>query len=572
MNRAATLGLLLVAALGLGMRLPELARRPLHTDESVHAVKFLGLWERGEYRYDPNEYHGPSLYYATLPFAWLSGAKDAAQLSEPTLRLVPVCFGVGLILLLPLLRDVLGQTGVVAAGLLTAISPAFVFYSRYYIHEIPLVCFTLLLLGSAWRYWQSGQVGWAIAAGAALGLMHATKETFVFVLAALVLAAAATILWERVVRSGGASAGDRDRHPRDPARPTTVEDGHPVGGSAPGRSGMADSAGRSGGLLADWQRKARGRLCGWHLVLALAAMGSVSALLFTSGFTHAGGLVDSVRTYLPWLSRAGGNSPHIHPWYFYFQRLGWFHAARGPVWSELLILLLALAGWVAALSGRKPAGGCLRFLRFLGFYTAALTAIYCAIAYKTPWCLLGFHHGMVLLAGAGAVVLWDWSRTHRGLRAAVAATLLFAAAQLGLQSWRAAFPYATDRRNPYVYAHTSKDLFRLIDKVRAIAMVSSNPEQLLIKAMAPGGDYWPLPWYLRQFKQVGWFDRVPPDPYAPLMIVSARYNAEFDEQSAKRWLMVSVFEHRPGVVLELYVAFDLWKRYIESLPKNRDDD
>ena len=29
------------------------------------------------------------------------------------------------------------------------------------------------------------------------------------------------------------------------------------------------------------------------------------------------------------------------------------------------------------------------------------SAIYCAIPYKTPWCVLGFLHGMILLAGAG---------------------------------------------------------------------------------------------------------------------------------------------------------------------------
>jgi len=29
-----------------------------------------------------------------------------------------------------------------------------------------------------------------------------------------------------------------------------------------------------------------------------------------------------------------------------------------------------------------------------------------AAAYKTPWCLLGFYHGMVLLAGVGVALLW----------------------------------------------------------------------------------------------------------------------------------------------------------------------
>ena len=130
-----TAALLLVAAGALALRLPQLDRRPLHTDESVHAIKFRGLWEQGVYRYDPHEYHGPSLYYFTLPSAWLSGARNFADTSETTYRIVPVLFGVGLILLLPLLRDGLGTGATLAAGVLTAVSPALLFFSRYYIRQ-----------------------------------------------------------------------------------------------------------------------------------------------------------------------------------------------------------------------------------------------------------------------------------------------------------------------------------------------------------------------------------------------------------------------------------------------------
>ena len=27
----------------------------------------------------------------------------------------------------------------------------------------------------------------------------------------------------------------------------------------------------------------------------------------------------------------------------------------------------------------------------------------------------------------------------------------------------------------------------------------------LVKIIAPDSDYWPLPWYLRRFKHVGWY-------------------------------------------------------------------
>jgi uncharacterized protein (TIGR03663 family) len=558
MKGSLTLALLFAAAIGLGLRLAQLGQRPFHTDESVHAIKFLGLWEKGVYRYDPQEYHGPILYYATLPFAWLSGAHSRAELTESTLRIVTVVFGIGLILLLPLLRDGLGRQGVVAAGILTAVSPAFVFYSRYYIHETLLVFFTLLFLGAAWRCWRTGRLSWAAMAGLGLGLMYATKETFVFVLAALGAAAIGTVAWERIIRS--------------PSGPKPTPAPGLAGCTTPGLNTAAAGAGPT--LLADWSGQARARLSWQHGLVLLGSAAAVSLVLFTSFFTNASGPADSIRTYLPWFQRAGGASPHVHPWFFYLQRLGWFHTASGPIWSEGLILLLAAVGWGAALWGRKPTDGCLRWLRFLGFYTVTLTAAYSVIGYKTPWCALGFHHGYVLLAGAGVTMVSQWLRTMPCARWATWLLLGAATVQMGIRAWQAAIPYATDRRNPYVYAHTARDLLRLVDKVRAIARVQTGPDPLVIKVMAPGGDYWPLPWYLREFPNTntGWYATLPADPYASMMIVNARFQAELDEKSEKKWLMVGLFEHRPQVALELYVKFELWKKYIESLPPRRDDD
>src|SRR6187397_704020 len=100
MNRWGALALLLAIAGALALRLPKLDIRPLHNDEAVNAVKVSELWQHGRYRYDPDEYHGPMLHYATLPFLWLSGARNSDQLDDATLRLAPVACGIGLILLL----------------------------------------------------------------------------------------------------------------------------------------------------------------------------------------------------------------------------------------------------------------------------------------------------------------------------------------------------------------------------------------------------------------------------------------------------------------------------------------
>jgi uncharacterized protein (TIGR03663 family) len=508
-RRGAFALLLAVFICGLAFRLVQLDLRPFHNDEAVNATKVIELWEHGRYAYDPDEYHGPALHYATLPFLWLSGARNADELQDRILRLAPVFFGASLILLLLLFVDGLGWPAIVWAAFFTAISPAMVFYSRYFIHEMLLVAFTALALGAAWRYNRKPSPLWALAFGVAIGLMYATKETFVITIAAMVLAFAATN-WRTLASPELRLQILREGSSRD-------------------------------------------------LALGASAAVIVWLLFFSSFFTNWPGLLDSVRTYFPWLKRAAGQSPHLHPWYFYLQRLGWFHPVRGPIFSEALILILALLGAIVSLTGHKS------LPRFLTFYTLILTAAYSAISYKTPWCMLSFLFSMILLAGFGTA--WLIGRIQRRVaRLAMTALLLAFSAQLTAQSWRASFTYSSDRRNPYVYAQTVPDVLKLVQRTEGLARVNPAGFGTILKVIAPKGDYWPLPWYLRRFKNIGWYDKLPDDPFAPIIIVSSQFDARLDEKSDHKWIMTGVTEMRPGKFFELYVELSLWKKYVETLP------
>ncbi|MDA1274261.1 MAG: TIGR03663 family protein [Verrucomicrobia bacterium] len=510
MNRWSALAMLLTIAGALALRTPGLGIRPLHNDEAVNAVKVTELWQDGRYVYDPDEYHGPTLHYATLPFLWLSGSRNPGEINDATLRLAPVLFGVGLILLLPLFVDGLGRHALAWAAIFTAVSPAMVFYSRYFIHEMLLVFFTALTVAAGWRYTRTGSARWAVLAGAGLGLMFATKETFVITLGAMGLAGIATALWT--------ARGFR--------------------------------------LRERWNWK--------HAGLALGATFIVWVLLFSSFFTNFAGLPDSIRTYAPWLKRAGGQSPHNHEWSFYLERLAWFHPVKGPVWSEGLLLVLAAVGAVVSLFGKQSP-----LCRFLAIYTIILTSIYCVISYKTPWCLLGFFHGMILLAGVGAAALVEFFRARVSKRVIVT-VLLALTLQLSWQSWSASFSFSSDRRNPYVYAQTVPDILNLVRTTEGIARVAPDGYETVIKIIAPDSDYWPLPWYLRRFKHSGWYETLPDDPFAPIVAVSSILDARLDDKSDRKWVMVGLSELRPGKFFELYVELDLWKKYVETLPRSRD--
>ena len=514
MKRWTALTLLLAFVGALALRCPNLAGRPLHGDEAVNATKLTALWETGRYHYDPTEYHGPTLHYFSLPFLWLSPAKNSAELSEATLRTVTVAFGVGLILLLLLLADGLGHTAVAWAAVFLAVSPAMVFYSRYFIHEMPLIFFTLLTLAAGWRYARSRKPGWALLAGAGLGLMWATKETFVLSVTAGGLALAVEHFWNR-------------------------------------RRGAAKKVHAS-----------KGR----HLALALLVAVAVAQLFFSSFLTNAHGPADSLKTFLPWLHRAGGASPHLHPWTFYWERLLWFHPAKSPVWTEAVIFVLAVVGSVAAFSTNRIFSFRPRLVRFLAGYTFTLAAIYSVIAYKTPWCLLNFWLGAVLLAGVGAATLTRLCRP-RFAKFLTVSVFGLGAAHLAWEARLVAVDFAASPRNPYTYSQTTEGCRELVLRVDALSKLTATGPETVVKVIAPES-YWPLPWYLRAFKNTGWWEQVPDDPYAPIVIVSAKLGAALDEKTNRAYLMTGLYELRPGVFLELYVEHGLWEKFVGTLPPN----
>ncbi len=88
----------------------------------------------------------------------------------------------------------------------------------------------------------------------------------------------------------------------------------------------------------------------------------------------------------------------------------------------------------------------------------------------------------------------------------MAGLLLAGVAQLAFQAFQASIPFAADVRNPYVYAQTSPDILNLVDRLDALAPTDTQKSQLVVKVMAPEGEYWPLALVLAPV-QPGWFGR-----------------------------------------------------------------
>jgi len=452
---------LLIFAVALAFRAPRLADRPMHADEAVLADKFGTLLETGSYQYDPREFHGPLLGLLTLVPARVSGAHRYQELTEATLRAVPVLCGLLLVLAPLLLLGDLGKREALAAAGLTAISPAMVYYSRYYIPEMPLTALTFAVIVFGCRYGHTRKPGWALAAGASLGLMFATKETAGIAAFCMV---AAWLLTQRPLQ-----------------RP-------------------------------DWPVLAG---------LVLAALIPLAAL----------GPQNIVTAVLSYSQRAIGEQVHRQPFHYYSGLL---------LWSPILCVLAVVGGLRARDS----------LTRFLAVYSCAMLIAYSAIPYKTPWCLLSILQPMLVLAGAGlASLLQARDRLLAGV-------LVTSIAVLAIQAWQESYPDACDPRNPYVYAHTTRDVFEIRDAVNRVARANPEGRDIAIQVVT-GKNLWPLPWYLREFRHVEWWRRMGPG-FRPAPVIVATPEME-------PALIHEIYEAPPPGQRELYVP--LFDREVELRPQ-----
>ncbi len=535
----------------------------MHADEANQAVKTAQLYETGKYEYDATDHHGPSLYWLTLPSLALHGVKDLAGSREADYRVVTAIFGIGLVGLLLLLTDGLGRIAVLAAALLTAVSPAMVSYSRYYIQETLLLFFTLAALGCGWRYVRTRRLAWMLLAGAAVGMMYATKETWILSGVSAAVAAGLTWAWLRI----------SSRH-----APRAVR---LLAQTAHGFASREEPK-NLGGRHAE-------RACYFHVAAGVLAACLVAIALYSQFGKDWHAPWASITAYGNYLRRGSEHGEHSEPWYYYLQILFSCRPQRGFFWSEGLVAALALVGGAYSLiPSAKPQEGSAAPCVFLTFYTLLLTVLYSAISYKTPWCALSFLLGMILLAGVGVEALFESFRVAlRGFRAATAlwpfcalvvalgvGILAAGALHLAWQSYRLNFDprLVCDPRNPYVYAHTPPGLPRLAQQLDRLCRRMPPGRELTVHVVVKE-NYWPLPWYFRKFKpeNVGyWLDSrqwekdLVHSHVPDVLIISA----DIDTPGPSASYYVQTFASlRPESLVRVCVRNELWPAFLAVAKK-----
>ena len=514
------IGIVVIFVIAAVLRLYDLNLVPLHHDEGVNGNFLVRLVREGYYQYDPENYHGPTLYYFSALIPWIvkllfgSSARDNYGLTTFTIRLVPAVFGLATIALVFMLRRRLGTIATLAAATMLAVSPGAVYLSRYFIHESLFVFFTFGIVVAGLKFYDERNPAYLIPAGASAALLFATKETAFISAGVLVIAHALTLFYMEFIREPAPSSGRR----RD--RESTVLERI--------KNHLRLTIDDLGGTTA----------VAYNLGLAVVVFLALYLLFYSSFLTNNNGIYDSLRTFAVW--KKTGGSAHVHESYQY---IVWLMRQESP-----LLLLGAAGALIAVLKPRNS------LALFAALWAFGLIAAYSMIGYKTPWLVLSFLIPLALIAGYAiqAIFLMD----HGRLRLA---SVIFLMA-IGVAAYQAIdlnfIHYDDDdEKYVYVYAHSKRELLDLVKQVEQIANEQSG-RTTGISIVSP--DYWPLPWYFRNFSRVGYFGRMAATS-EPIIIANENQKEEIDRNFGEVYRQVpsksegGSFELRPGVKLLLYV-------------------
>jgi uncharacterized protein (TIGR03663 family) len=496
--------LILIAAAFL--RIYQYALKPFHHDEGVNGFFLINLVRNHVYHYDPANYHGPTLYYfALLSTLLFRGMSDFA------VRFVPAIFGLATVWLMLTLRRYIGTVGALVAAALVAVSPCAVFYSRYFIHESLFVFFSVAIVVAALRYYETANPLYLMLLSASAALLFATKETAMITAGVFVIAFFSTGIYQRMMGTRGVGKKRRKQQGK-----------------------YSRETESTGGLERYGDTKT--------LVLlgasALAIFILVHILFYSSFFTYSKGISDSLATFKIWM-RTGTSEFHAKPWNTY---LDW-------LWQEeSMLMLLGAAGILVA--ARRATN---RFAIFSALWAIGIIAAYSLVPYKTPWLVLSFIPPLAITGGYAVNALYQLEDDTRSRVLAIALALVVLGVGL-YQTVVLNFYQYDNEQYPYVYAHTQRGYLSLIKEINAAAERAGTREKTTISIASP--DYWPMPWYLRDYKGVAYPGSVGAHT-EQLVVCNNSQEAQCQAALGARYHRIGSYPLRSGIMLSLYVRNDI---------------
>jgi predicted membrane-bound mannosyltransferase len=274
------------------------------------------------------------------------------------------------------------------------------------------------------------------------------------------------------------------------------------------------------------------------VLIGVAVFVLLSVILFTWFGSNWKALAVLLQAFPNLLARAGGEG-HQKPFWYFAQLL-----TGGR--SGGLISVLALIGFVQSTRKRDATA-----FGLLAFYAFFIAVIYSLIPYKTPWLALNLWLPIALFAGRGIDSPWRLAAKYPAFRIPIRAVCIAVGAALAVlvahDTRQRVFLHAADETNPYAYAHTSEDLLGLPAEIERLAHQDAfaAPRIAVIAA-----DPWPLPWYLRHFSEVGFWQPGQTPGKADFYLTSTEAADELGDQLQD--FRPDFFGLRPGVLIVLW--------------------
>src|SRR6266581_5023911 len=188
----------LIIGLAAFLRFFLLGMKPPHFDEGINGWFVDQIMKTGFYKYDPTNYHGPLHFYVLLLSQTLFG-RNVWALRLPVVLVSIICVWLTL-----KFEPFVGRSVSRMAALAMAVSPGFVFYGRYSIHEVWLVLFSMLFILGLLGLWRFGTPNYLWCTGMGVAGMILTKETYVIHVGCALIAVPVLVASNRLHRLPGA--------------------------------------------------------------------------------------------------------------------------------------------------------------------------------------------------------------------------------------------------------------------------------------------------------------------------------------------------------------------------------
>lgn len=324
--------LCLMLASAFLLRFAALSLKPPHADEGVNGFFVNQILEKGFYTYNPENYHGPLLFYLFRISEKIFG------FGVHSFRIVTASFSFFTVLLVFLSGKTLGRYAALFAAVALAFSPGMAFFGRSAIHEPVFVFFQVMWIIGFLKFRETPDRGGILWFSTGLLGCVLLKETFVIPGVSLALAWA----W-------------------------TANSGRLLSGVIPGISSPPQT---------EYNRRNR-----IFILKSILAVAVIWLLFFTGFFHHARGAADFFVALVPWLKTATAGAGHEKPFYYWLKLMGQYE------WPALVGAGAAVAGFFSR-SWKIRFFSSIALLNFLIYSAIPYKTPWCVISIIWPFVIV----------------------------------------------------------------------------------------------------------------------------------------------------------------------------------------